>query len=84
MALRDHDRRTTRGFFGAARRRFGGARRSTRIFGAFLGAALLAYVAYVVVASVATFSAIETNEDASRTTAPQKTKELTAPTTEPK
>jgi hypothetical protein len=73
MAVHHDDRRTARSFMHDARRSYREAGRGTRIFGAFLGLALLAYVAYLVFASVATYNAIDANENASQTSAPQTT-----------
>jgi hypothetical protein len=60
-----------RGFLYDARRRYIEARRSTRIFAAFVGLLLLGFVAYIVLASTATFVAIDANDDAAHKTAPQ-------------
>ena len=59
-----------RGFLSDVRHRYREANRSTRIFGAFVGVLLLGFVAYFIIASMATFIAIDANEDASHTPAP--------------
>jgi hypothetical protein len=63
-----------RGFLTDVRQRYREAKRSTRIFGAFVGVLLLGFVAYFVIASIATFVAIDANEDAAHTPAPPTSK----------
>lgn len=79
MTYHDHERRTGHGFLVNARRRYREAGTSARIFGAIVGVALLAFVAYIIFASAATYNAIDANEDAAHTRAPQTT--TTAPAT---
>ena len=69
MAI-DHEER---GFLFDARRQYREAGRGTRIFAAFVGLALLAFVAYMIFASVVTYVAIDANEEAAHSRAPQTT-----------
>ena len=71
--IHDYDRRPTHGHMHQTRRYWREAGRGTRLFGIFLGLALVAYVAYMLFASVATYNAIDANESASQPNSPQAT-----------
>ena len=75
--IRDDARDTGHGFLANARRRYREAGRSARIFGALAGLALLAFVAYIILASAATYTAIDANEDAAHTRGPTTTAPVT-------